>query len=73
MVTTTDGHANAIVWAAGAEGDGHLHAFDGDSGMPVTFAGSGAHIANLRRFNTPIAAKGRIFVAADGTVIAFKP
>jgi hypothetical protein len=27
----------------------------------------------MRRYNTPIAAKGRIFVPADNTVVAFKP
>jgi len=30
-------------------------------------------IPGMRRFTPPIAAKGRIFVAADGAVVAFKP
>jgi hypothetical protein len=72
MVTTTDGHANAIVWTIGAEGDGLLHGFDGDTGAAV-FAGGGVSISGLHRFNTPIAAKGRIFVAADSGVVAFTP
>jgi hypothetical protein len=72
MVTTTDGHADAIVWTLGAEGDGLLHGFDGDSGATV-FAGGGVSISGMHRFNTPIAAKGRIFVAADSGVVAFTP
>jgi outer membrane protein assembly factor BamB len=73
MVTTSDGTSDVIVWTPGAESDGHLHAFDGDTGAPISFPGANVHIANMRRFNTPIAAKGRIFVAADNQVVAFKP
>ena len=74
MVTTTDGHADAIVWGLGAEGDGRLHGINGDTG-DVVFDGGGPGdvMAGLRRFSTPIAAKGRIFVAGDGTVYAFTP
>jgi hypothetical protein len=71
IVTTSDGHADAIVWDLGAEGDGHLGAFDGDTGAAIPFAGSTVTIPNMRRFNTPIAAKGRIYVPADNTVVAF--
>jgi len=73
MVTTSDGHADAIVWQLGAEGDNHLHAFDGDTGAALAFSGRNVNIPNMRRFNSPIAAKGRIFVAADGAVVAFTP
>jgi PQQ-like domain len=73
MVTTSDGHGDAIVWSTGAEGDGHLHGFDGDTGAAIAFPGSNVNIPNMRRYNTPIAAKGRIFVAADNAVVAFKP
>ena len=31
IVTTTDGHSNAIVWIVGAEGDNQLHGFRGDT------------------------------------------
>jgi hypothetical protein len=72
MVTTTDGHANAIVWMVDADGDGFLQGFDGDSGA-VVFGGGGTKLANARRFNTPIAAKGRIFVAEDNALVAFAP
>ncbi len=72
MVTTTDGTNDAIVWSPGAETDDLLHGFDGDTGA-VIFNGGGVKVPNMRRYNTPIAAKGRIFVAADNTVVAFKP
>jgi len=69
MVTTTDGHAEAIVWSVGAEGDGRLHGFDGDTGEPVV---AGVPVGgSVRRFQTPILARGRIFVAVDGGVRAF--
>ncbi len=71
MVTTSDGHADAIVWQMGADGDNHLHAFDGDTGAPLAYPGSQVTIPNMRRYNSPIAAKGRIYVAADGAVVAF--
>jgi hypothetical protein len=77
MVTTSDGHADAIVWQTGAESDNHLHAFDGDSGAAIPFTASGTTISTAR-YNAPIAAKGRIFVAAKdsgghATVVALKP
>ncbi len=72
MVTTTDGHNEAIVWSVGAEGDSRLHGFDGDTGQRI-FAGGGPGdvIGLVRRFHTPILAGGRIYVAADGVVKAF--
>src|SRR5215470_11162531 len=53
MVTTTDGHAEAIVWSLGSEGDNQLHGFDGDTG-DVVFDGGGVTMNGLRRYNTPI-------------------
>ncbi len=72
MVTTTDGHDEAIVWNVGAEGDGRLHGFDGDTGE-VVYAGGGPsdELGVVRRYQTPILAGGRIFVAVDGGVKAF--
>jgi PQQ enzyme repeat len=72
MVTTTDGHAEAIVWGVGAESSNRLMGFDGDTGQ-VLFGGGGAaeSMSNVRRFSSPIAAKGRIFVASDTAVYAF--
>lgn len=74
IATTTDGQANALVWSAGAESSKRLHAFDGETGA-VVYAGGGAGdvMSNTtRRFNSPIAVKGRIFVAADDRLYAFK-
>ncbi len=72
MVTTTDGHAEAIVWSVGSEGDNRLHGFDGDTGQTLYAGGdSGDLIGTVRRYQTPILAGGRIFVAADGVIKAF--
>ncbi len=72
FVTSTDGTNNVVVWAIGSENDQRLHGFDGDTGATV-FSGGGANelMANTRRFNTGIAARGRIYVANDGQVCAF--
>ena len=72
IVTTTDGTSEAIVWVVGAEGNNLLQGFDGDTGDTI-FGGGASPIAGARRYTTPIAAKGRIFVAADDAVVAFKP
>jgi len=72
MVTTSDGHADAIVWIMGADGNNLLNAFDGDTGAAIAYPGKSVTIPGMRRFNTPIAAKGRMYVPADGTVVAFK-
>ncbi len=72
IATTTDGTSNPIVWVVGAEADQRMHGYDGDTGA-VVFAGGGAGDAmgSTSRFITPIVAKGRIFVAADGQLYAF--
>ena len=72
FVTSTDGTNNVIVWGLGAESDQRLHGFDGDTGATV-YAGGGASelMAGVRRFNTGIAARGRIYVAGDNKVYAF--
>ena len=72
MVTTIGGHQEAIVWSVGAEGDNRLHGFDGDTGK-IVYAGGGPAdvIGSVRRYQTPILAGGRIFIAADNTVKAF--
>ena len=72
IVTTTDGRSEAIVWVVGAEGNELLQGFDGDTGATI-FAGGATPIPGARHFTAPIAAKGRIFVAADDIVVAFKP
>ena len=71
FVTSTDGSTNAIVWAAGS--DGKLRSYNGDTGAAV-FVGGGASetMTGIRSFNTGIAARGRIYYAADSKVYAFK-
>jgi hypothetical protein len=72
IVTTTDGTSNPIVWVGGIESDQRMHGYDGDTGA-VVFDGGGAGDAmtSTSRFITPIVAKGRIFVAANGQLYAF--
>jgi PQQ enzyme repeat len=71
-VTTTDGTNNAIVWVVGAGGDQRLHGYNGDTGA-VVYAGGGSNelMANTRKWNTGIVARGRIYFAADNKVYAF--
>ena len=72
IVTTTDGRSEPVVWTAGSEGSNRLHAFNGETGE-VLFAGGGQdeQMSLVRRFQTPIAVNGRIFVAADDRLYAF--
>jgi hypothetical protein len=73
-VTTTDGTNNAIVWVVGTEnGDQRLHAYNGDTGA-VVYAGGGTNelMANTRKWNAAIVARGRIYFAASNKVYAFK-
>jgi hypothetical protein len=72
MVTTIDGHSEAVVWAVGSENTNRLYGFDGDTGA-VIFAGGGAGDAMtyVRRYVTPIAAKGKLYVAGDDRIYAF--
>ena len=72
FVTSTDGTDNVIVWGIGSEGDQRLHAFNADTGA-VIYSGGGANelMAGTHRYNTAIAARGRIYVANDNKVYAF--
>ena len=70
-MTTTDGQSNAIVWIVGAEGDSQLHGFRGDTGEPL-FTGPHQPMTGLRHFQTLIATEDRLYVAADGSVYAFR-
>ena len=69
IVTTTDGSAESIVWYVSAEGDNKLYGFNAETGE-VIFGGSDA-LGSVNRFQTPIAAKGRIFVASSNQLYAF--
>src|SRR4030095_1138175 len=71
-VTTTDGTNNTIVWVAGVAGDQRLHGYNADTGA-VVYTGGGTNelMAGTRQWNTGIAARGRIYFAADNKVYAF--
>jgi PQQ enzyme repeat len=74
FVTSTNGTNNMIVWVVGASGDQRLHGYDGDSGT-VVYAGGGTNelIAGTHSYSTTgIVARGRIYVATDNKVYAFK-
>jgi len=68
ILTTTDGLSEAVVWFLGAEGDNRLHAFKGDGGEPLFTSEA---MAGLHRFQSPIAAGGRLYVGADERIYAF--
>lgn len=70
IVTTSDGHADPIVWIVGAEGDNRLHGFRGDTGEPILDR-PGPAMAGLHHFQTLIASRDRLYVGADGRVYAF--
>ena len=73
IITTTDDRGSeAIVWTAGAAGTNRLHAWDAVTGA-VVFNGGVDTFAAVRQFTSPIAVKGRIIVAGDNKVYAFKP
>jgi len=72
IVTTPDGRSEAIVWSVGAGGDGRLRGFDGETGQVVFDGGGpGDAMSGVERYQTPIVATGRIFVAGDREVYAF--
>jgi hypothetical protein len=69
-ITTSDGTSDAMVWVAGAEGDGVLRAWDLTTGELLYASDPGA-LGPTRRFATPIAVRGRVLVAGDGALYAF--
>jgi len=70
IVTTSDDTADPIVWIVGAEGDNRLHGFRGDTGQEMFT--SDAPLPGLRHFVTILAAAGRLYVAGDGRIFAFR-
>src|SRR5205807_9226393 len=68
-----------IVWVVGRDdhvtgGDQKLHGYDGDTGA-VVYGGGGANelMAGTHSYSTTgIVARGRIYVATDNKVYAFK-
>jgi hypothetical protein len=73
MVSMTDAQGtDAIVWIVGS--DNKLYGLDGDTGKAIfSGGGSGDTMSAVQKFNTPIVANGRIFVAANNQVYAFAP
>jgi len=69
IVTTSDDVADPIVWIVGAEGDEKLHGFRGDPGQAVF---TSEPLDGLRHFVTILAAAGRLYVAGDGRIFAFR-
>jgi len=72
FVTSTDGTNNVIVWGLGAESDQRLTLLMADTGA-VDFLRGGATelMAGPHRFQTAIAARGRIYVGANNRIYAF--
>ena len=71
MVTSSDGMSESVVWYMAG---GKLLGFNGETGAAVyTGGGSGDALGTVNKFQTAIAAKGRIFIAAGTTLHAFTP
>jgi outer membrane protein assembly factor BamB len=81
FVTSTDGSNNMIVWTVGTDdpgrgdiGDHRLHGYDGETGA-VVYAGGGENelMAGTHSYSTTgIVARGRIYIATDNKVYAFR-
>jgi outer membrane protein assembly factor BamB len=69
IVTTSDGHSNPIVFALGAAGDRRLYAFRGDTGELI--AAPRDRMIGTTKFQTVIAADGRLYFTAGGKLYAF--
>ena len=63
--------SNTIVWVVGS--DNKLHGIDGDMGQMVWFGGGSTAMSAVQGIQTPIIANGRVFVASNTQVYAFKP
>jgi hypothetical protein len=72
IVTTTDGISEPIVWLPSAGTTNRLFGWDGDTGA-VVYGGGGAadEMTTLTRWVSPVLAKGRFYIAAQGKVYAF--
>ena len=77
-VSSTDGTHETVVRGLGAtgdnsvEGDGRLHAFDGETGA-ILYAGGGSvdHMDHIGRFQAPMIAKGYVYVGAENRLYRF--
>ena len=76
FVSSTDGTNNMVVWSigTGTRGDQKLHGYDADTGA-IVYAGGGANelMAGTHSYTTTgIVARGRVYIATDNKVYAFK-
>jgi hypothetical protein len=69
IVTTAEGGADPIVFIVGAEADDRLYAFRGDDGQLI--ASPPQAMRGFRRFETVIAAGGRLYAASGGQAYSF--
>jgi hypothetical protein len=72
-VSATDAQGtDAVVWIVG--NDNKLYGLDGDTGKSIFAGGTNTDtMSSVQKFETPIIANGRVFVAADNQVYAFTP
>ena len=68
IVTTTDGRSDPIVFALGSHGDNRLYPYRGDTGELLALP---QPVAGTTKFQTLIAADGRLYVTGGGKVHAF--
>jgi len=68
IVTTTDGSSDPIVFALGSRGDNRLYAYRGDTGELLA---PPQPVAGTTKFQTLIAADGRLYVTGGGRLYAF--
>ena len=62
--------ADTILWYLTGGADKKLRGFNAETGQEI-FNGGGVTMGTINRFQTPIAAKGKIFVAAGSELVAF--
>ncbi|MBS2029855.1 MAG: PQQ-binding-like beta-propeller repeat protein [Deltaproteobacteria bacterium] len=70
IVTSPDGQGSFVVWGVGAGGDNKLRAWDAETGTPL-FDGTGSLTDTVHRFQAPIVAKGRLYIAADNRLESY--
>jgi outer membrane protein assembly factor BamB len=72
-VSMTDAQgSNALVWTVGS--DNRLRALDATTGQTVYAGGSSTDVmSSVQRYQAPVVANGRVFVAANNRVYAFAP
>jgi hypothetical protein len=78
IITTSDGTSDPMVWLFGAEGTSRLFSWNLITGAPVFTGGGTADVvqypagAGSHHFASILAAHGRIILAVDGQLYAFK-